>query len=35
MTLFDEALEKIILDKWSHATKARNKSLFSSGKSIL
>ena len=35
MTLSVEALEKFLLDKWSHAAKGRNKSLFSGGKSIL
>jgi hypothetical protein len=35
MALSDEALEKILLDKWSHADKGRNKSLFSGNKSKL
>jgi hypothetical protein len=35
MALSDEALENFLLDKWSHAAKGRNKSLFSGGKSIL
>jgi hypothetical protein len=35
MALSDEALENFLLNKWSHGAKGRNKSLFSSGKSIL
>jgi hypothetical protein len=35
LKLSDEALEKFILDKWSHVDKGSNKSLFLYGKSIL
>jgi hypothetical protein len=35
MALSGEALENFLLDKWSHAAKGRNKSLFSGDKSML